>query len=42
MTEIDIDALLAHAKIVKEPSAYDLLSRHDSRESWWRWISLEE
>ena len=36
--EIDIDALLAHAKIVKEPSAYDLLSRPDTRDAWWRWL----
>ena len=39
---IDIDALLANAKIVKEPSAYDLLSRHDSQDAWWRWISRRD
>ena len=38
MTVDDIDALLANAKIVREPSAYELLSRPDTTDAWWRWL----
>lgn len=37
--EIDIDALLANAKIVREPRAGDLLS---GTHGWIRWISWRD
>ena len=40
--EIDIDALLANAKIVTEPNAGDLLHRAHQTDAWWRWISRRD